>query len=197
MASQHPLQNTWVFWIQDLTSNPNTWKVQEICEFSSVEEFWRQFGVVPKPSHLFYDGRNRKLLDGKEIESLAIFRKNIYPGWEDEINANGSELLYRKVNMNVDILDMYWENTVLALIGETVDMGEGIICGCRVVDKSKAKSTNRVYRLEVWLSTANQTIGDEYCKRLIDIIQDEGVTDTSNKRKGQAIDFEWRRHTHT
>jgi Eukaryotic initiation factor 4E len=35
-------------------------------------------------------------------------------------------------------LDIYWENLVLALIGETIDEGDEI-CGCRVVDKSAKK----------------------------------------------------------
>ena len=35
-------------------------------------------------------------------------------------------------------LDIYWENLVLALIGETIDEGDEI-CGCRVVDKSPRK----------------------------------------------------------
>ena len=37
-----------------------------------------------------------------------------------------------------DQLDTYWENLVLALIGETIDVGDEI-CGCRVVDKSSKK----------------------------------------------------------
>ena len=35
-------------------------------------------------------------------------------------------------------MDTYWENLVLALIGETIDVGDEI-CGCRVVDKSSKK----------------------------------------------------------
>ena len=35
-------------------------------------------------------------------------------------------------------LDVYWENLVLALLGETIDEGDEI-CGCRVVDKSARK----------------------------------------------------------
>lgn len=37
-------------------------------------------------------------------------------------------------------LDIYWENLVLALIGETIDEGDEI-CGCRVVDKSAKKGS--------------------------------------------------------
>ena len=153
--------------------------------------------MFPKPSNLFYDGHTRKSLAGKEIESLAVFKKNIYPGWEDEINAQGSELVYRKVNLSIDTLDVYWECIILALIGEAIDLGDDIICGCRVVDKSKLKSGTRIYKIEVWLSTANQEIGEDYSKRLIDIINHEGLGDNNiGKRRSSlpSIDFEWKRH---
>ena len=192
---QHPLQNTWVFWMQDLSDDPNSWKVHEICEFSSVEEFWRMYSVFPKPSNLFYDGYARKSLAGKEIESLAVFKKNIYPGWEDEINAKGSELVYRKVNLNIDLLDIYWECIVLSLIGESIDLDEDIICGCRVVDKSKIKSGTKIYKLDIWLSTGNQGKGEEYNKRLVEIVNNEGLGDNVSKRKSlPSVDFEWKRH---
>ena len=46
---------------------------------------------------------------------------------------NNSRKLYQP-----DQVDIYWENLVLALIGETIDEGDEI-CGCRVVDKSARK----------------------------------------------------------
>ena len=38
-------------------------------------------------------------------------------------------------------LDVFWENLVLALIGETIDEGDEI-CGCRVVDRSARKGSS-------------------------------------------------------
>ena len=156
------------------------------------------FSICPKPSSLFYDGHSRKLLDGKEIESLAVFKKNIYPGWEDEVNAKGSELFCRKVNLNIDLLDMYWESIVLALIGESIDLSENVICGCRVVDKSKVKTATKAYKLEIWLSTSSQATGDEYNKRLVDVISHDvalAAVDNNGKRKSLPnMDFEWKRH---
>jgi hypothetical protein len=40
-----------------------------------------------------------------------------------------------------DQLDVYWENLVLSLLGETIDDGDEV-CGCRVVDKSPKKGDN-------------------------------------------------------
>ena len=48
------------------------------------------------------------------------------------------EPLTRRKPFSPDQLDTYWENLVLALIGETIDVGDEI-CGCRVVDKSSKK----------------------------------------------------------
>ena len=47
-------------------------------------------------------------------------------------------LLRNRKSFQPDQLDVYWENLVLALIGETIDIGDDI-CGCRVVDKSSKK----------------------------------------------------------
>jgi hypothetical protein len=44
----------------------------------------------------------------------------------------------------VDLLDQYWDNLVLALIGEMIDDSDEV-CGCRVVDKSNKKGNQNIY----------------------------------------------------
>lgn len=53
---------------------------------------------------------------------------------------SSSELIFdeNRKSFLPEQLDIYWENLVLALIGETIDEGDEI-CGCRVVDKSAKK----------------------------------------------------------
>ncbi len=94
--------------------------MREICEFSTVEEFWRYWSFVPRPSEVLYDGTNRKEVEGRTIDAFSVFKKGIRPEWEDEANRAGSELTCRK-SMTLDVLDTYWENLVLGLIGEVID----------------------------------------------------------------------------
>ena len=140
MSSPHPLQNSWTLWEHKQLQKNEEWKnsMREICEFSTVEEFWRFWSFVPRPSEVLYDGASRKEVEGRTIDAFSVFKKGIKPEWEDEANRNGSELTCRK-SMNLDVLDTYWENLVLGLIGEVIDENDEI-CGCRVVDKSKKGS---------------------------------------------------------
>ena len=156
----HPLQHTWVLWEHKQIAKQDEWKnsMREICEFSTVEEFWRYWSFVPRPSEVLYDGISRKEIEGRTIDAFSVFKKGIRPEWEDIANRTGSELSCRKT-MTVDILDAYWENLVLGLIGEIVDENDEI-CGCRVVDKSKKGSNRCYYRLELWLRTANVEVGE-------------------------------------
>jgi hypothetical protein len=42
-AAIHPLQHTWVIWEHKALEKGGDWKdtMREVCEFSSVEEFWK------------------------------------------------------------------------------------------------------------------------------------------------------------
>ena len=67
-------------------------------------------------------------------------------------------LLIRK-SFQPDQLDVYWENLVLALIGETIDDGDDV-CGCRVVDKSNKKG-NLLTHLDISLFLCNTILFSE------------------------------------
>jgi Eukaryotic initiation factor 4E len=130
-------------------------------------------------------------VDGRSIEAFSIFKKGIRPEWEDAANRSGSELTCRKT-FQPDKLDLYWENLVLALIGETIDDGDEI-CGCRVVDKSsvKGKGPNRtMYKIELWLRSGNAEVADKLRLRMI-----EAITDGETSKGGgkNPLDFEFKR----
>jgi hypothetical protein len=77
-------------------------------------------------------------------------------------------------------LDVYWENAVLGLIGETIDE-DGQICGCRIVDKSKKTP---MYRIELWYRSQNKEVGDKLKHRLVDVLTD---SDTTKSTRGGPI----------
>lgn len=48
VSAAHPLQNTWVIWEHRVLDKGEDWKLsmREICEFSSLEEFWKYWWVL-------------------------------------------------------------------------------------------------------------------------------------------------------
>ena len=111
-----------------------------------MEDFWRAWNNIPKPSEIFYDGRTRKKFASRTVEAFSVFKKNIKPEWEDPANRSGAEWYCRRA-FTMPQLDEFWLHIVLGMIGETLDAGDEI-CGARVVDKSVNGRT--MYRLELW-----------------------------------------------
>ena len=159
--------------------------MREICEFSTVEDFWKYWIYFPRPSEIFWDGHTRKEIEGRTIEAFSIFKKGIKPEWEDPANRSGGELTCRKT-LSADVVDVYWENMVMALIGEMLDEG-GEICGCRVVDKNNKKSHSRtIFKLELWLRSSNEDVANQLKVKLIDALSEGDV-----HGKGRGLDFEF------
>jgi hypothetical protein len=79
MAAENPLQKTWCVWELSRTSDGKLTS-KEVCEFSTVEEFWKAWSRVPMPSEMFYDGYTRPApKDGNNIvEGLALYAKGIF-----------------------------------------------------------------------------------------------------------------------
>ena len=131
------------------------------------------------------------MVNGRHIEGFSLFKKGIRPEWEDPANVSGGELSCRKM-LNVDILDLYWENMAFGLIGETIDDADEI-CGCRIVDKGKAKACNKtLFKLELWMRTDNPQLADRLRTRLCECLADG---EHSGRGKSRNIpDFEYKKH---
>lgn len=71
--------------------------MEKLCEVATVEDFWRAFNNIPKPSQIFFDGRSRKRFKDRSVESFSLFKKNIKPEWEDPMNRTGAEWFCRKM----------------------------------------------------------------------------------------------------
>ena len=46
--------------------------MNEVCTFSTVEDFWRYYNNIPRPSEIFYDGETRKKV-GPEKKTIVGF----------------------------------------------------------------------------------------------------------------------------
>ena len=119
----HFLESEWVLWehrAPDKNSKSYEDNMAKLCEVATVEDFWRAFNNVPKPSQIFYDGKTRKRFANRSVESFSLFKKGIKPEWEDAANRTGAEWFCRKT-FAAQQLDDYWQSLVLGMIGETMD----------------------------------------------------------------------------
>lgn len=167
-----------------------------LCSFSTAEEFWRYTNHIPRPSEVFFDGECRKQVDGKTVEEYSLFKKGIEPEWGDSQNVTGGEWFCRQYFDGV-VLDLYWQNLVLAVIGETMEIGNStnnhdgpadLINGVRVVDKSRGYP---MFKLEIWLATRDPVLREAIKDRLQEIITD-GQPAASRKAHPK---FDWKDHT--
>lgn len=162
---QHFLESEWVMWehrAEDKKAKSYEDNMCKVCEMATIEDFWRAFNNIPKPSQIFYDGKTKKKFANRTVEAFSLFKKNIKPEWEDPANRLGAEWFCRKM-FPLQQLDELWRDLALGMIGETIDPLDDI-CGARVVDKSSG--TRQVYRLELWFKRKDQSVADELKKRM-------------------------------
>lgn len=148
-----PLRSPWVLWEQVCGT---TYKMNKVVTFKTAQEFWAVWNAVPQPSELL-DGKRlvREGQDGKTelIDAISIFREGISAGWEDPANDKGGKF---QINLKPTTvggpgqLDEYWNNIVLAMVGETMTCSD-LITGVRLVDKlsTRQKATDSI-RVELW-----------------------------------------------
>ena len=139
-------------------------------------------------SDVFGDGQNKIYVEGRIIKAFCLFKKGIQPRWEDVANKTGSELTASK-SYSPEVLDVFWENLVMGLIGETIDEADEI-CGCRVVNQTrKGKPT---YKIELWMRTTDENMAYKIKSKLCDVL-----TDFENSKPGNKVrapEFEVLKH---
>jgi translation initiation factor 4E len=172
--------------------------MKPLCTFSTIEDFWRYFNHIPKPSEVFYDGENRKIVGPKntKIEGYSLFKRGIEPEWSDAANKTGGEWFIRQ-NLELDVLDMYWQNLVMGSIGESIEDGAdtspnkkglSVVNGARVVDKGKGYP---MFRIELWMSTRDAEVKEQVRNKLVECITD-GLPPS---RKKGSPKFDWKDHS--
>ena len=191
----------WVMWEHKAnqgSKDPDKWKenMKQLCKISTVEDFWRYFQHLPKPSQVFFDGDCRKLVgtEAKTIEEYSFFKNGIEPEWGDPQNVTGGEWFCRQY-LELEVLDLYWQNLVMSCVGETINDAvspEGdiqqYVNGARVVDKSRHFP---MYKLELWLNTRDPAIKEKIKAKLVEVITD-GQNSTSTRKLQPK--FDWRDH---
>jgi len=178
----HALDSAWAIWEHRAAHESRTTYEQnmaKIIEFSTIEDFWRAWNNLPKPSDIFFDGKSNKKVGDRVIESLSLFKAGIKPEWEDKANRQGGEWFVRKT-LSLGFLDEAWKKLVLGMIGETLDP-EHEVTGARVVDKSVRGKA--IYRLELWFRS----------KAKMDVLRDNLMNNVNDPKR--PFTWEFRSHS--
>ena len=115
----HSLKEAWSFWYRPPISKAHGFIEYEqtlhgIATVTTAEEFWDIYSHLKRPSSL------------PVVSDYHLFKRDVRPIWEDDINKKGGKWIVR---MKKGVADRYWEDLLLALIGDQFgDAGEEV-CG--------------------------------------------------------------------
>jgi translation initiation factor 4E len=115
-SSDHPLRNTWNLFYRPPANKFSDYEKStlKLASISSVESFWTIYSHLKRPSLL------------PTVSDYHIFKDGIRPVWEDEANKKGGKWIVR---LKKGVADRYWEDLLLAIIGDQfMEAGEEV-CG--------------------------------------------------------------------
>ena len=165
MTSTNLLPDTWKFWVilNGYQNNKKIYQIEEIFAFNTVESFWSYNAAIPKISEF-------KNVNGKKV-SLALFRGDIKPAWEDPENENGASY---NINVPQQSIDEFWETLMLYVIGgqlqKEIFNGKPELCGLFV-----RAGIGGNFNVEIW--TKSNT---DYTQIIMDYIHEHIVPGDSN-----------------
>lgn len=117
--SAHPLHNTWVFWYRPPITKANGYieydkTLHAMMEVKSVEEFWLAYSYLKRPSTL------------PTVSDYHLFKKDIRPIWEDDVNKLGGKWVLR---LKKGVADRYYEDLLMACVGDQFGDETDEVCG--------------------------------------------------------------------
>ncbi|KAL8741225.1 MAG: hypothetical protein Q9190_006143 [Brigantiaea leucoxantha] len=116
VESEHTLKSTWIVWYRPPTSKHQDYEKSTIplAFFSTVESFWILYTHLKRPSSL------------PSVSDYHVFKKGIRPVWEDEENKRGGKWIVR---LKKGVADRYWEDLLLAIVGDQFAEAGEEVCG--------------------------------------------------------------------
>jgi len=155
---KHPLQNSWTLWFfkPDKVDRNKKWEdcQRSIITFNTVEDFWALYNHIELAS---------KLNAGCDY---SLFKEGVKPMWEDDRNRRGGRWV---INLNksqrATMLDNFWLEVMLCLIGEACDEHSKYINGAVVSIRAKGD------KIGMWLGDSNAgdsilMVGKKFKERL-------------------------------
>ncbi|PSK42678.1 putative eukaryotic translation initiation factor 4E-1 [Elsinoe australis] len=118
-----PLKHNWVIWFRPPTSKNTDYEksMKALCKMSTAQEFWTVYSHLKRPSSL------------PIVSDWHFFKEGIRPVWEDEENKRGGKWIMR---LKKGVADRYWEDLLLALIGDQFAEAGEEVCGAVVSVRS-------------------------------------------------------------
>jgi translation initiation factor 4E len=95
--------------------------MKPMCRISTAHQFWKVFAHLKRPSAL------------PTVSDYHFFRDGIRPVWEDNENKRGGKFIMR---LKKGVSDRYWEDLLLAIIGDQFAEAGDEVCGAVVSVRS-------------------------------------------------------------
>jgi translation initiation factor 4E len=116
LSQEHTLRNTWNLFYRPPANKFSDYEksTQKLASIGSVESFWTIYMHLKRPSLL------------PTVSDYHIFKDGIRPVWEDDANKKGGKWIIR---LKKGVADRYWEDLLLALIGDQFVEAAEEVCG--------------------------------------------------------------------
>jgi translation initiation factor 4E len=116
LGATWPLKYSWVIWYRPPTGKNSDYEksTKPLCRISTAQDFWKVFSHLNRPSLL------------PTVSDYHFFKEGIRPVWEDDENKRGGKWIMR---LKKGVADRYWEELLLALIGDQFNEAADEVCG--------------------------------------------------------------------
>jgi translation initiation factor 4E len=136
------LESPWQFWLVLFTPGAgghHQYQIEEIVRVTTVQNFWQAFTGLPALSELTH-------IRHKSV-SIALFRDQIKPAWEDEKNQQGGTYFLMVPKRFIDEL---WTDLLLSAIGGTLN--DYLNPGNSITGLVASPKLDEKYGIEIWTS---------------------------------------------
>ncbi|KAF2483672.1 translation initiation factor eIF 4e-like domain-containing protein [Neohortaea acidophila] len=122
-SSWWSLKHAWVIHYRPPTSKNSDYEksMRPLCRIDSAQAFWSVYSHLKRPSAL------------PTVSDYHFFKEGIRPVWEDEENKRGGKWIMR---VKKGVADRYWEELLLAMIGDQFAEASDEVCGAVVSVRS-------------------------------------------------------------
>ncbi|EGT54057.1 hypothetical protein CAEBREN_19453 [Caenorhabditis brenneri] len=127
LLTRHPLQNRWALWYLKADRNKE-WEdcLKMVSLFDTVEDFWSLYNHIQSAGGLNWGS------------DYYLFKEGIKPMWEDINNVQGGRwLVVVDKQRRQQLLDHYWLELLMAIVGEQFDEFGDYVCGAVVNVRQK------------------------------------------------------------
>jgi len=177
LLTKHPLQYRWVLWYckQDRSKH---WEdcLKEVATFDTVEDFWALYNHIQLASGLSWGS------------DYYLFKEGIRPMWEDPNNIEGGRWLIQvDKNRRNELIDHYWLELLMAVVGEQFDDCGENVCGVVVNIRQKGDKVS-LWTRDATKEDMNRRIGTIAKQKLglTETINYEQHKDTSHKNSSMV-----------